>query len=180
LIQPLAELLGALEIREHVPQIEVAVADNATALVLRVLRVPSEQDRRKLQDFAARHAVRLYLQTGGLESVAELTIGSDEGAAIPPSPTTPLNYTLPAFGLTLEFTPTDFLQVNGVLNQALVSRAVELLRPTPGCTVLDLYCGLGNFTLALAKSAGHVVGVEGEAGLVARARQNALRNGRSK
>ena len=176
LIQPLGELLGALEIRQQVPQIEVAVADNATALVLRVLRQPAGQDLDKLRDFAARHAVRIYLQTGGLDSVADLTPELEDAAAVPAPSGTPLNYTLPAFDLTLEFTPTDFVQVNGDLNRALVSRAVELLRPTPESKVLDLYCGLGNFTLALAKSAGHVVGVEGEAGLVARARQNALRN----
>jgi 23S rRNA (uracil1939-C5)-methyltransferase len=169
LVQPLAELLGALDIRQHVPQIEVAVADNATALVLRVLRTPSEEDRRKLCDFAARHAVRLYLQSGGLDSVEELPV--DERTV-----TEPLSYALADFGLELEFTPTDFVQVNGVLNRALVARAVELLNPTPQSRVLDLYCGLGNFTLALARSAGHVVGVEGETGLVERARHNASRN----
>jgi 23S rRNA (uracil1939-C5)-methyltransferase len=175
LIQPLAQLLGALEIRQQVPQIEVAVAENAIALVLRVLRPPTEQDRDKLRDFAARQAVRLYLQTGGLDSVAELT--NESYVPLPALERTPLQYTLPAFDLTLEFTPTDFVQVNGDLNRALVSRAVELLRPARESTVLDLYCGLGNFTLALARSAGRVVGVEGEAGLVERARQNAVRNG---
>jgi 23S rRNA (uracil1939-C5)-methyltransferase len=178
LVQPLAELLGALEIRQYVPQIEVAVADNATALVLRVLRTPTVEDCRKLHEFAARHAVRFYLQSGGLDSIAELAIGDAGPAAdrsLPGSP--PLHYTLPAFDLTLEFTPADFVQVNGAMNQALVSRALELLRPDPASRVLDLYCGLGNFTLALAKSAGHVVGVEGERGLVERARHNALRNG---
>jgi len=177
LIQPLAELLGGLDIRQHLPQIEVAVADNATALVLRVLQTPSEQDRGKLLDFAARHAVRLYLQSGGLDSVAELTAGESAGAAPRASGELPLNYTLPAFDLTLEFAPTDFVQVNGAVNQALVSRAAELLQPTPEARILDLFCGLGNFTLALAKRAGYVVGVEGEAGLVERARHNARRNG---
>lgn len=177
LVQPLAELLGALDIRQHVPQIEVAVADNATALVLRVLRPPAEADRGKLRAFAARHGVRIYLQSGGLDSVAELTGEPDTGAAGPGPSATPLNYALPAFDLTLEFAPTDFVQVNADLNQTLVSRAVELLCPTRQSRVLDLYCGLGNFSLALARSAGSVVGVEGEAGLVARARQNAVRNG---
>lgn len=171
LIQPLAQLLGALEIRQQLPQIEVAVADNATALVLRVLQPPSEQDCGKLRDFAARHAVRLYLQSGGLDSVTELTAGESPGAGA-----TPLHYTLPAFDLTLEFAPTDFVQVNGAVNQALVSRAAELLQPTAESRILDLYCGLGNFTLALAKRAGRVMGVEGEAGLVERARHNARRN----
>jgi 23S rRNA (uracil1939-C5)-methyltransferase len=171
LIQPLAQLLGSLDIRQHVPQIEVAVAENATALVLRVLQAPSGQDRDKLRDFAARRGVRIYLQSGGLDSVEELAAGEPEAV--------PLRYALPAFDLALEFAPTDFVQVNGVLNQALVQRAVELLRPEPDSRVLDLYCGLGNFTLALARSAGSVVGVEGEAGLVARARHNAARNGLS-
>lgn len=171
LIRPLSDLLGALDIRQHVPQIEVAVADNATALVLRVLRAPSEQDRAKLLDFAARHSVRFHLQSGGLDSIEALTAG--ESAA--PS----LSYALPDFDLTLEFAPTDFVQVNGAVNEALVRRALQLLHPTPESRVLDLYCGLGNFTLALARSAGSAVGVEGEAGLVERARHNARRNGLS-
>jgi len=91
----------------------------------------------------------------------------------------PLNYALPAFNLTLDFAPTDFIQVNGAVNQALVARAIELLRPDPESRVLDLYCGLGNFTLALARSAGYVVGVEGDGVLVDRARHNARRNGLS-
>jgi 23S rRNA (uracil1939-C5)-methyltransferase len=172
LIQPLAELLGALEIRQQVPQIEAAVADEGTALVLRVLRAPSEEDRRKLRAFAARHAVRLYLQSGGLDTVEELTLGESTAA-----PGTSLAYALADFGLELEFAPTDFVQVNGIVNRALVSRAVELLGPTAQSSVLDLYCGLGNFTLALARSAGRAVGVEGERRLIERARRNAFRNG---
>lgn len=180
LVQPLSEALGELDIRQHVPQIEVAVADNATALVLRVLRAPSERDRGKLREFAARHGIRLYLQSGGLDSVEELAADeSAAGEACPAPGAVPLNYALPVFDLTLDFTPTDFIQVNGAVNQALVARALELLRPDRESRVLDLYCGLGNFTLALARSAGQVVGVEGEAGLVERARHNARRNGLS-
>ncbi len=169
LIQPLSDLLGTLDIRQHVPQIEAAVADNATALVLRVLRTPSEQDLAKLRDFAARHSVRFYLQSGGLDSIEALTADEPAGAG--------LWYALSGFDLTLDFKPTDFVQVNGAVNGALVRRAVELLHPTSESRVLDLYCGLGNFTLALARSAGSVTGVEGEAGLVERARHNARRNG---
>jgi 23S rRNA (uracil1939-C5)-methyltransferase len=169
LVEALSQVLGSLDIRQHVPQIEVAVADNATALVLRVLQTPTAQDRAKLHDFAARHALRLYLQSGGLESVAELAVGEVTAS--------PLNYALPAFDLTLEFVPTDFVQVNGGVNQGLVARALELLCPSAQSRVLDLYCGLGNFTLALARTAAHVVGVEGESGLVERARHNARRNG---
>jgi 23S rRNA (uracil1939-C5)-methyltransferase len=89
----------------------------------------------------------------------------------------PLEYRLPAFDVTLQFQPTDFVQVNGPLNRQMIERAVSMLAPTPGDRVLDLFCGLGNFSLPLARRAGQVVGVEGEEGLVARARANAQRNG---
>ena len=165
LIAPLAALLGRLDIREHLPQVEVAVADNATALVLRVLREPTSADLARLGEFAAAHGVRLYLQPQGLDSVRELGAGGE-----------PLCYHLRRFGLALEFAPTDFIQVNGTVNEALVAHAVELLALTPDSVVLDLYCGLGNFTLALACRAGRAVGVDGEPTLIERARLNAGRN----
>jgi 23S rRNA (uracil1939-C5)-methyltransferase len=165
LIAPLAAMLTGLGIREHVPQIEVAVADNATALVLRVLKVPAQEDAVQLAAFAARHAVRLYLQPAGLDSVRELG-----------PPGEPLHYRLPHFELEMQFAPTDFIQVNGAVNAALVQRAVELLELTPRASVLDLYCGLGNFSLPLARSAAQVVGIEGDAALVERARGNARHN----
>ena len=165
---PLAELISALEIRRQVPQIEVAVGENAVALVLRVLAAPTAADRARLREFAAQRAARLFLQPGGLDSVEPLEAdGSPE----------PLYYDLPQFGLRLEFVPTDFVQINAEVNRALVARALELLELTPSSSVLDLYCGLGNFTLPLARSAGRVVGVEGDAALVERARHNARRNG---
>jgi 23S rRNA (uracil1939-C5)-methyltransferase len=166
LISPLARLLDTLAIREQLPQIEVAVADNATALVLRVLASPAAEDLARLRAFAHAHGVRIYLQTGGLESVVPL-----EPYA------TALEYRLAPFDLTLAFAPTDFIQVNAAVNAALVARAVELLAPGPAARVLDLFCGLGNFTLALARHAQAVVGVEGEAALIARARANAAANG---
>jgi 23S rRNA (uracil1939-C5)-methyltransferase len=165
LISPLARLVNELEIREQLPQIEVSVADNATALVLRVLKPPSATDLTRLREFATAHRVRLYLQPGGLESVAELDPAAE-----------PLHYRLPRFDLTLEFEPTDFIQVNGAVNAALVSRALELLEPDSHARVLDLFCGIGNFTLPLARAAAQVLGVEGEAALIARARANATRN----
>ena len=167
-IEPLAELIGALEIRQQLPQIEVAVADNVTALVLRVLAPPSAADRERMHAFAARHGARIYLQPGGLESIEPL----DPAAA-----SEPLFYALAPFDLRLEFQPSDFVQINGPINRALVAQAVELLAPAPGDAVLDLYCGLGNFTLPLARSGARVVGVEGEAALIERARANAVRNG---
>jgi 23S rRNA (uracil1939-C5)-methyltransferase len=166
LIDPLAELVGSLSIAARVPQAEVAVADNACALVLRVLDAPGDADLGRMREWERTHGARLYLQPGGPATVAPLTPGQE-----------PLRYSLPEFDVTLEFEPTDFIQVNGVLNQAMVSRAVELLDPQPGERVLDLFCGLGNFSLPLGRRAGQVLGVEGEAGLVARAVQNAARQG---
>ncbi|MBS0367259.1 MAG: 23S rRNA (uracil(1939)-C(5))-methyltransferase RlmD [Proteobacteria bacterium] len=166
LIEPLVRLINSLQVREQLPQIEVAVADNATALVLRVLCEPQEADLQRLAQFEREHALRLYLQPGGLDSVRPLHAG---GA--------PLHYRLRAFDLTLQFEPTDFIQVNGAVNALLVECAVELLDLTPAARVLDLYCGLGNFTLALARRAAMVVGVEGEPGLIERARANADANG---
>lgn len=166
LLDPLADLVGRLSIATRVPQAEAAVAENACALVLRVLDPPTDADLDLLRDFEREHTVRLYLQPGGPATVEPLTSGQP-----------PLHYSLPAFGLTLEFEPTDFIQVNASLNEAMVSRAVELLDAGPGDRVLDLFCGLGNFSLPLARHAGAVVGVEGDAGLVQRAAGNAARQG---
>ena len=166
LLDPLAALVARLSIAARVPQVEVAVADDACALVLRVLDEPSAADLESMQAFEREHAVRIYLQPGGIDSIRPL----DATAG-------PLHYALPAFGLRMEFEPADFIQVNGVLNEAMVGRAVDLLDPAPGHRVLDLFCGLGNFSLPLATRAGQVVGIEGEQGLVERARGNAARNG---
>jgi 23S rRNA (uracil1939-C5)-methyltransferase len=166
LLPPLSAMLTLLTIRERVPQIEVAVADNAVALVLRVLEPPTQEDLERLTGFAQSYGVRVYLQPGGLDTVRELT-----------GPGEPLRYRLPAFNVELGFAPTDFVQVNGPVNEALVTRAVELLAPTQESAVLDLFCGIGNFSLPLARRTARVTGVEGEAGLVARARGNAASNG---
>ncbi len=165
LMDPLAELVAGLSIASRVPQAEVAVTDDTCALVLRVLDEPSGDDLVKLRQFEAGHPVRLYLQPGGIDTVRPLREG------LPP-----LEYALPTFGLRLEFEPTDFIQVNGALNEAMVGRAVELLELEPSHAVLDLFCGLGNFSLPLATRAREVVGIEGDAGLVARAAANARLN----
>ena len=162
LIEPLSALLTGLAAREAIPQIEVAVGDEVTALVFRVLADLGADDLAALGAFEREHGVRVYLQRGGLDSVQPLR---------PPAPR--LSYALPRFDLRLEFEPVDFIQVNGELNRELVGRAVDLLGCGPGDRVLDLFCGLGNFTLPIARSGAQVVGVEGDAGLVARARQNA-------
>ncbi len=165
LVEPLSLLLTALSVRNRVPQIEVAVADNAVALVVRILEEITPQDRELLLQFARDHAVQIYLQPGGYDTLSPLT------------DITPLEYRLPQFDVTVRFQPNDFIQVNGELNARMVARAVELLAPAPGEQLLDLFCGLGNFSLPFARSGAHVVGVEGDAGLVARARANAALNG---
>jgi 23S rRNA (uracil1939-C5)-methyltransferase len=165
LVGPLSDLIEALSIRERVPQIEIAVAGERPALVMRVLDAPSGEDRVRLRDFARRHGVDWYLQPG------------DAGSAHPLEDDTPLpRYRIDPYDVDVEFAPTDFIQVNADLNARLVARALELLAPGDGDDVLDLYCGVGNFTLPLARRAGRVTGVEGDATLVERARGNALRN----
>ncbi|MDH5580156.1 MAG: TRAM domain-containing protein, partial [Betaproteobacteria bacterium] len=136
LIEALAAMIGDLSIRERLPQIEVAVGEGATALVMRVLDAPAPADLERLRTFAATHGVDIYLQPGGLDTIAPLE----------PS-TTPLHYRLPAFDLTIGFRPVDFIQVNGELNERTVARTVSLLDPQPADAILDLFCGLGNFTL---------------------------------
>ena len=166
MIAALAELVGSLELRRRVAQIEVAIGDDAAALVLRVLDDPGDPDLERLRAFEARHGIRLYLQRGGLETVQPLS-----------PPAVPLRYALPGLPAGIEFAPTDFVQVNGELNRRMVARAIELLDPAPSDRALDLFCGLGNFSLPLALRVETVVGVEGDAALVARARANAGRNG---
>jgi 23S rRNA (uracil1939-C5)-methyltransferase len=166
LILPLADLIAGLSLRSRLPQVEVTVAENRAALVFRVLDPPTEGDLQAFREFRRRHGVDVYLQPGGLETVAPL-----DGEA------ETLHYALPEFDLHLEVRPTDFVQVNARINRRLVSRAVELLAPDADDRVLDLFCGLGNFTLPLARAAGKVVGVEGDAELVGRALHNAAANG---
>ncbi len=164
LVEPLSLLLTALSVRNRVPQIEVAIADNAVALVVRILEELTAQDRELLLQFARDHAVQIYVQPGGYETITPL------------SDVTSLEYRLPQFDVTVRFQPNDFIQVNGELNAQMVARAVELLAPAAGEQVLDLFCGLGNFSLPLARNGAHVVGVEGDAGLVSRAKANAALN----
>jgi 23S rRNA (uracil1939-C5)-methyltransferase len=166
LLQPLARLIERLSVRAQLPQIEVAVADNATALVLRILQPVTSADRELLAEFAQAHAVEVLLQPGGPSTVTPLA-----------EPGAPLHYRLDQFDVTLEFQPLDFVQVNAGLNALMVQQALELLGAGPGDRVLDLFCGLGNFSLPLARRGALVVGVEGDEGLVARARANAARNG---
>ncbi len=165
-IAELATLVESLDARREIPQIEVAVGDDLAALVLRHLGPLSEADRARLVDYARASGLAIYLQPGGIDSVQALH-----------PPDAALSFRLPRHRLELAFQPLDFVQVNASMNARMVDHALDLLQPGPGDRVLDLYCGLGNFTLPLARRAARVVGVEGEAGLVARARDNAARNG---
>jgi 23S rRNA (uracil1939-C5)-methyltransferase len=166
LIPRLRALVGKLSIRERLPQIEVAVGDNATALVFRHLEPLTEADALELKAFAETHGVHVWLQPKGPESAQPFHPAVSE-----------LHYELPEFGLRLSFRPTEFTQVNFAMNRVLVSRAVRLLDPRPGERVADLFCGLGNFSLPMATRGSLVIGFEGSAELVGRARENASANG---
>jgi 23S rRNA (uracil1939-C5)-methyltransferase len=166
LIEPLGKLVESLSIADRVPQAEVSVSDDAVVFVLRVLDPPTDADRAALTGFAQSHGIRFYLQPGGPDTVVPLTAAD----------AAPLEYRLHAGDATLRFEPIDFIQVNGALNEAMVARAVEFIEPVAGGEVLDLFCGLGNVSLPLARRTGRVVAVEGDAALVGRARENAARN----
>lgn len=166
LIEPLSQLIGGLSIRARLPQIEVAVGDDSVALVFRVLDPPDDQDRQLFRDFGREHDIAVWLQPGGLDTLQP----------IEPDPAK-LRYTMSDFDVTIEFEPVDFVQVNADINQRMVARAIELLDPQGEDAVLDLFCGIGNFSLPLARHSGRVLGIEGEPTLVSRAEANALRNG---
>ena len=167
LLDPLSEMIGKLSIRKRLPQIEVAVADNAVALLFRVLDPPTDEDCAAFTAFAIEHDVRVLLQTGGLDSVTPL---------YPEPPLDPLSYRLPDFDLTISFEASDFVQINDRVNQRMVREAVSLLQIGEDDRVLDLYCGIGNFSLPMARNAQHVLGVEGEMKQVQRATDNARQN----
>jgi len=164
-LQSLAGMLDGLDAAGSIPQVEVAVGDNAAALVFRHMQPLSAADRERLEAWADGQGIVPWLQPGGPETAAPMRDDAPE-----------LLYRLPEHDVTVGFLPTDFTQVNATVNRALVDRAVSLLDPGPADTVLDLFCGLGNFTLPLARRAGGVIGVEGDASLLERARENAARN----
>ena len=166
LIEPLQCLITELSLIKQIPQIEVAIGDEVTALIFRHLADFTDEDIRKLSAFAKHHNIDIYLQSGGLDSVVPL----------PGTTARQLSYALPEFDVMLNFLPTDFTQVNLEINRAMVPRALELLDVNSEDSVLDLFCGIGNFTLPLARKAANVLGIEGEHGLVERAKQNAAFN----
>jgi 23S rRNA (uracil1939-C5)-methyltransferase len=163
MLQDLQELVSRLSICRQLPQIEVAVADNAIALVFRHLVPLSEPDISLLKNFATDKKVIIYLQPGGLDSVKPLT----------PEPAGGLVYALPEQKISFNFLPVDFIQINTQINAEMINRALDMLEPGREDEVLDLFCGLGNFSLPLAKHCRRVTGIEGDPGLIERAKANA-------
>ncbi len=166
-LDQLKALIGTLSVFRQIPQLEVAASDTATAIVIRHLAPLSENDKRVLAEYEETHPVRFYLQPGGLDSVQRLSGRQEQN----------LYYRLDKHGIKIEFSPVDFTQVNFDLNPLLVDQVISLLDPCATDSVLDLFCGLGNFTLPIARYANHATGVEGSAELVRRAADNALLNG---
>ena len=164
ILPELQACIGALSIFDKLAQIEVAIGDESRALVFRNLAEPTAEDRARLRAFGVDHGFDVYLQPGGPATVAPLNDGAQ-----------PLSYALPAYGVDFRFGPMDFTQVNADINRAMVEHALKLLDPRAGERIIDLFCGLGNFTLPIARE--RVIGVEGDQELVARARENAMRNG---
>ena len=171
MLMPLRELIFGMDARETCPQIELACGDEVTALVLRHLEPLSEDDMARLRAFGAAHGVQWWLQSKGPDTVKLLDAGGPQ-----------LSYSLPEFGITMPFKPTDFTQVNPQINRVLVGRALRLLDAQPTERVIDWFCGLGNFTLPIATQAGEVLGIEGSEALVARSHENLQLNqaGRSR
>jgi 23S rRNA (uracil1939-C5)-methyltransferase len=167
LISPLSVLIQSLDICRELPQVELSYGDNFSALVFRVLVEPTASDREKLQRFAAETGVQLWLQTGGPKTLQLL-----DGAKQAP----PLHYRLPEFELCLEYGPLDFVQVNQNMNRLMLKQAMDLLQPQPNERILDLFCGIGNFSLPLARCGAQVTGVELDLAMVNKARANAALN----
>lgn len=168
LLLPLRALIGSLSLFDQIPQIEVAIGEGVTALVLRIMAPLTADDEVKLKAFADQHQIQFWLQTKGPETAAPYyPLGTE------------LHYLLPEFGIRMPFKPVDFTQVNHYINRVLVAKALRLLEVQPQDRVADLFCGLGNFTLPLATQARVVVGIEGLTSLTERALDNAKANGLS-
>jgi 23S rRNA (uracil1939-C5)-methyltransferase len=169
MLMPMRSMIAALSIRDQLPQIELALGDGPNGkvivMVLRVMAAPTEEDKAVLMAFADQWGVQWWLQSKGPDT------------AVPFYPNThPLYYTLPEFGISMPFKPTDFTQVNHQINRVLVARALRLIDVQPNDRVADLFCGLGNFTLPLATLAQEVIGIEGSDALTERAMANARHN----
>ena len=167
LIVPLQDLLAKLSIKDRMPQIEVAVGEHVSVLVFRVLDPITPEDEPLLREFADTYGVQVWLQSKGPETAKPFH----------PLDAPQLSYSLPEYDLVYPFKPIEFTQVNPQINRVLVRRALRLLDPQPGERIADFFCGLGNFTLPIARMGANVLGMEGSAALVQRARESAERNG---
>ena len=166
-LMALSDMIGGLTIRDKIPQIEVAIGDEQCVLAFRVLEPPTDADKERMRDFSHQHELSICLQSKGPDTIVPL-----DG-----EPEVMLTYALPDQGLEFKFKPAMFTQVNYEINKQMINRVLETLALTENDTVLDLFCGLGNFTLPMAKFAGLVVGVEGDQPLVNHAKENARHNG---
>ncbi|TAJ82608.1 MAG: 23S rRNA (uracil(1939)-C(5))-methyltransferase RlmD [Gallionellaceae bacterium] len=169
LLPLLAQLNEQLSVRDQLPQIEVAVGEHVDVLVLRILQALSPADEALLKQFADAHQVQFWTQTKGPETVKPFY----------PLDAPALTYSMPEFGIEMPYAPTEFTQVNSAMNRLMVGRALRLLAPKSKERIADFFCGLGNFTLPIARSGAQVLGIEGSAALVKRAEQNAAHNGLS-
>jgi 23S rRNA (uracil1939-C5)-methyltransferase len=167
LLRPLRSLVAGLSMPTRLPQIELAVGEEVTVMVLRILDPLDPSDEDALRGFATQYGIQFWLQRAGPDSAEPFF----------PTDVPPLYYSLPEFGVQIYFRPTDFTQVNHAVNRILVRHAMNLLDPRPGEHIADLFCGLGNFSLPIASRGADVLGVEGNAELVRRAEDNARKNG---
>jgi 23S rRNA (uracil1939-C5)-methyltransferase len=167
LLPKLRTLVESLSIRDRLPQIELAAGETLSVLVLRIMDPLTPEDEVKLRDFADRHGIQFWLQPKG----------PDTAYPFHPLDAPELAYSLPEFNLVMPFRPTEFTQVNHGINRMLIRRAMRLLDVQAGERIADFFCGLGNFSLPIARLGARVVGIEGSEGLVARALENAVRNG---
>lgn len=166
-LMQLSNLIQSLTIFQSIPQIEVAISDAETALIFRHLEKLNAEDAQKLIDFAQQENFVIYTQSGGMDTVKRLWPQTEENY---------LSYHFKDHDISLRFQPSDFTQINPQMNRQMINRALELLEPQSGERILDLFCGLGNFTLPLARYCAEVIGVEGNVNLVQAAQKNAAIN----
>jgi len=165
-LMDLSEMIGGLTVKDKIPQIEVAIGDDDCVLAFRVLEPPTDEDKERMRAFGHQHNISICLQSKGPDTIVPI---EDEPEIIP-------TYALPDQNIEFKFKPAMFTQVNYEINKKMITRVIEALDLNKNDTVLDLFCGLGNFTLPMATKAGHVVGVEGDQPLVNHAKENAKLN----
>lgn len=166
-ILDLSVLIASLSIYKSIPQIEVAIGDIDVALIFRHLEAFTEEDNQKLISFGEQKDFHIYLQPKGIDSIKKI---------YPADNNLRLSYKINEFDVAIQFHPTDFTQVNPSINRKLISLAIELLDVKPEDNILDLFCGIGNFSLPIARKAKHVIGIEGSKLMVERAFENAKHN----